>query len=114
MPAGLAETPAESEYTSACDRIRAHMQHQQKDLGQDATPGVSAESADAWLAPLFLDEGTDGAAEDKASRVDSESVADPAAFAGRLLLKVRLSQSSGSGSSPCDERQQNADHEQHR
>jgi len=89
------------------------MQHQQKDLGQDATPGVSAESADAWLAPLFLDEGTDGAAEDKASRVDSESVADPAAFAGRLLLKVRLSQS-GSGSSPCDERQQNADHEQHR
>lgn len=57
--AGMARTPEESEYTSACDRIRAHIQRQRRDLDQDAAEIVSEESPDAWLAPLFLDEHTD-------------------------------------------------------
>ena len=57
--AGMASTPEESEYTSAFDRIRGHAQRQRAELGQAADAAVSAESPDAWLAPLFLDERSD-------------------------------------------------------
>ena len=77
--AGMAATPEESEYTSACDRIRARMRRQRQDLGQAATPSVSAESPDAWLAPLFLDERTDAYVDDEASTAKSEPLSDPAA-----------------------------------
>ena len=54
--AGMANTPEESEYTSAFDRIRGHMQRQQAELGQVSVGGDSGDDPDAWLAPLFLDE----------------------------------------------------------
>ena len=57
--AGMAKTPEESEYTSACDRIGAHMQRQRRELDQDTGGIVSEQSPDAWLAPLFLDERRD-------------------------------------------------------
>jgi hypothetical protein len=57
--AGMASTPEESDYTSAFDRIRGHAERQRAELGQAAGAVDSAESPDAWLAPLFLDERSD-------------------------------------------------------
>jgi hypothetical protein len=53
--AGVAETPEQSEFTSAFDRIRARWQSTQGDLGTPVSL-PSVEEADAWLAPIFLDE----------------------------------------------------------
>jgi hypothetical protein len=77
--AGLAETPETSEFTSAFDRIRARWQGIQEEL-ETSTSLPSAEAADAWLAPVFLDEraeayrGTTAAHADR-ERVCGESVA---------------------------------------
>ena len=53
--AGLAETPESSEFTSAFDRIRARWQLTQREM-ETFAPLPSADVADAWLAPVFLDE----------------------------------------------------------
>lgn len=53
--AGMATTPEESEFTSAFDRVRARWQQIQKELGTSFSL-PSEEEADAWLAPIFLDE----------------------------------------------------------
>lgn len=53
--AGMAATPEESVFTSAYDRIRARWQQTQRTLGQSLEIPHEAE-ADAWLAPIFLDE----------------------------------------------------------
>ena len=56
--AAIATTPEESEFTSAFDRIRARWQQAQSETGGNvALP--SEEEADAWLAPVFLDERAD-------------------------------------------------------
>ena len=53
--AGMTETPEHSSFTSAFDRIRARWQQTQEEMGTSvALP--SSEMADAWLAPIFLDE----------------------------------------------------------
>ncbi|HEY6563879.1 MAG TPA: hypothetical protein VIY86_05250, partial [Pirellulaceae bacterium] len=56
--AGLATTPEESAFTSAYDRIRARWQQTQRTLGTTLEVPAEAE-ADAWLAPIFLDERAD-------------------------------------------------------
>ena len=53
--AGIAETPEESEFTSAFDRIRARWQRTQDEM-ETRIPLPSEDEADAWLAPIFLDE----------------------------------------------------------
>jgi hypothetical protein len=53
--AGIAATPESSEYTSAFDRIRARWQRAQ-DAMETEVVLPSEEEADAWLAPIFLDE----------------------------------------------------------
>ncbi len=65
------------------------MRRQQQDLGQDATPSVSAESPDAWLAPLFLDERTDAYVDDEASTAKPEPPSDPAAVVARKSQVAR-------------------------
>ncbi len=57
--AGMADTPEESFYTSACDRIRARWQRAGRELGTSAGLPTESEEADAWLAPIFLDERAD-------------------------------------------------------
>jgi hypothetical protein len=53
--AGIAETPEDSEFTSAFDRIRARWQSTQDEMGtSNRLPSVK--DADSWLAPIFLDE----------------------------------------------------------
>ncbi|MEQ8785774.1 MAG: hypothetical protein RIC55_05725 [Pirellulaceae bacterium] len=52
--AGLAPTPETSEFTSASRRIEAAQEHASDDGGSSRG---EEESADAWLAPLPLDEG---------------------------------------------------------
>ncbi|MGI9427612.1 MAG: transposase [Bythopirellula sp.] len=53
--AGKAESPEESEYTSACDRIRSRWCSAQEEFaGMPST--TSTDHADSWLAPVFLDE----------------------------------------------------------
>ncbi len=52
--AGMAETPEQSQFTSAFDRIRAHWQGVQDELGTSVC--LPQEEADDWLAPIFLDE----------------------------------------------------------
>ena len=55
--AGMAETPETSEFTSAFDRLRARWQAMQQELETEAPLSLrSAEVADSWLAPVFLDE----------------------------------------------------------
>ena len=51
--AGKADTPEASEFTSAFDRIRARWQSVQCEM---ETAVSAEEEADAWLAPVFLDE----------------------------------------------------------
>jgi hypothetical protein len=53
--AGAAQSPETSRFTSAFDRIRARWQTMQGDLGASVSLPSEAE-ADAWLAPIFLDE----------------------------------------------------------
>lgn len=53
--AGMAETPEQSEFTSAFDRIRARWEQMQEEIGTSVSI-PSEEEADAWLAPIFLDE----------------------------------------------------------
>ncbi len=53
--AGMAETPEESEFTSAFDRLRARWQSVQDELGTSVSL-PSDDEADDWLAPIFLDE----------------------------------------------------------
>jgi len=53
--AGMAATPEDSEFTSAFDRIRARWQRTQEEMGTSVRL-PSVEEADAWLAPVFLDE----------------------------------------------------------
>lgn len=53
--AGMAETPEASRYTSAYDRIRARWNRVQRQVGSgEEIP--CAQDADAWLAPIWLDE----------------------------------------------------------
>ncbi len=51
----MAETPEESEFTSAFDRLRARWQSVQDELGTSVSL-PSDDEADDWLAPIFLDE----------------------------------------------------------
>ena len=53
--AGIAETPEESEFTSAFDRIRARWKQTQDEMGTHVC-SPSEDDADAWLAPIFLEE----------------------------------------------------------
>lgn len=53
--AGMAETPETSEFTSAFDRIRARWQSVQTELQTSVTLEATA---DAWLAPVFLDDSS--------------------------------------------------------
>jgi len=53
--AGLAQTPEKSRFTSAFDRIRGRWQEVGNDMGSAAAI-PSADQADAWLAPIDLDE----------------------------------------------------------
>jgi len=53
--AGLAETPEASRFTSAFDRIQSRW----REIGQEMGDSVSLSAdheADAWLAPIYLDE----------------------------------------------------------
>ncbi len=55
--AGIAETPEESSYTSAFDRIRARWRTAQQELSGKSCDLSSEEGQpDDWLAPIFLDE----------------------------------------------------------
>lgn len=53
--AGLAATPEKSQFTSACDRIHGRWQEVEDEMGSSATPPAE-DQADAWLAPVYLDE----------------------------------------------------------
>jgi len=53
--AGMAETPEASRYTSAYDRIRARWDRVRRQMGSgEEIP--TEQDADAWLAPIWLDE----------------------------------------------------------
>ena len=51
----MAATPEESTFTSAFDRIRVRWQQVQSEF-ETSVDLPEAEEADAWLAPIFLDE----------------------------------------------------------
>ena len=76
--AGVAETPETSEFTSAFDRIRARWQATQADMETSSNPS-SADAADNWLAPVFLDERAEPYAGFAASRSDPEGTCDTSA-----------------------------------
>ena len=65
--AGMAETPEQSRYTSAFDRIQARWHDVQREMSSSAELACPAE-ADDWLAPIFLDERADAYAGPEASR----------------------------------------------
>jgi hypothetical protein len=53
--AGLAETPEQSRFTSAFDRIQSRWREIGQEMGDSASVSADHE-ADAWLAPIYLDE----------------------------------------------------------
>lgn len=53
--AGLARTPEQSRFTSAFDRIRGRWQDVKDEMGGSVTLPAE-DQADAWLAPIYLDE----------------------------------------------------------
>ena len=71
--AGMAETLETSEFTSAFDRIRARWQSVQTELQTSVTFDATA---DAWLAPIFLDERSESAstAQPGAGQVDCNPI----------------------------------------
>jgi REP element-mobilizing transposase RayT len=93
--AGLAETPETSEFTSAYDRICARWQMAQTELGTSgALP--SAEAADAWLAPVFLDERAEAfpappAAPSEAVSAGPRALPAPAATGCNPIRSPRIS-----------------------
>ena len=74
--AGIAETPEESEFTSAFDRIRARWQRIQEEMGT-AVSLPSGEQADAWLAPVFLDERAEAYSPTPGSQSDTTEPTSP-------------------------------------
>jgi hypothetical protein len=75
--AGIAETPEDSEFTSAFDRIRARWQTTQDEMGTSIRL-PSEKEADCWLAPVFLDERAEAYAGTAASETDGEVKHDSA------------------------------------
>ena len=70
--AGLAETPEDSVYTSAYDRIQARWQATM----EEASPGEDYRPPDDWLAPIFIDERSDAyapVASDSATDTDTKN-----------------------------------------
>jgi hypothetical protein len=89
--AGLAETPETSEFTSAFDRICARWQAMQAEL-ETSVCIPSADAADAWLAPVFLDERAEaypGVAAPEASPAGSAD--EPSAAGCNPLRSPRIS-----------------------
>ncbi|MEQ8787563.1 MAG: hypothetical protein RIC55_14765 [Pirellulaceae bacterium] len=85
--AGLAPTPETSEFTSASRRIEAEQEHASDDC--ECSPGKE-ESADAWLAPLPLEEGE--AQVGPALSVSGESSVTGRRCSDRGFLPLTLSQ----------------------
>ena len=56
--AGIVNTPEESAFTSAFDRIRSRWKDIETELDGERQPHSKADSAD-WLAPIYLDESAD-------------------------------------------------------
>ena len=82
--AGSAETPETSEFTSAFDRIRARWQAMQQELETETpVPLPSAEAADSWLAPVFLDERAEAYPRvARVSKADADGTCDGASPTG--------------------------------
>ena len=81
--AGMAETPEQSTFTSAADRIRARWQSVQDDL-ETSVSIPTGEHADDWLAPIFLDERAAAYVGPDTTEKDSSTEASPAAPRCRL------------------------------
>ncbi len=75
--AGMTETPEESQFTSAFDRIRARWQDVRGEMGTSVSPS-STERADDWLAPIFLDERADAYIGPEPSDSATDDTTDPA------------------------------------
>jgi hypothetical protein len=72
--AGLAETPEQSRFTSAFDRIQSRWREIGQEMGNSVSVSADHE-ADAWLAPIYLDERAEayvGPAQAQAARDQSE------------------------------------------
>ena len=95
--AGVVDTPENSEYTSAFERIQARWQeHDAAMRAQDgeSTDEECVERRDAWLSPVFLDESADAYTE--TPQAQSQGPGEPsnvcnAAGAARISNKGYLS-----------------------
>jgi hypothetical protein len=78
--AGVADTPEQSEFTSACDRIRGRWQTLRQEMNETelgtSVGQASGEMADAWLAPLLLDEHAEAPATGEALECDGSDCGD--------------------------------------
>ena len=91
--AGLAPTPEKSEFTSAFDRIRGRWQRAQKELGTAADLPME-EEADAWLAPIFLDERAEAYTSPTSTNTPIDTAASSASASDEPVLSAQ-------GSNPC-------------
>ena len=94
--AGMAETPEQSTFTSAADRIRARWQSIQNELETDVAIPTGAH-ADGWLAPIFLDERTAAYAGPNTTEEESATDAGPEA---RFCNPIRAARISNKGFLP--------------
>ena len=73
--AGMAETPEQSRFTSAFDRIQARWQQVQREVGPSDMVALPT-PADDWLAPIFLDERADAYVGPESSSADTGDAAE--------------------------------------
>ncbi len=74
--AGMADTPEESRFTSAFDRIQARWQNVEREMS-DSSADTCPSLADDWLAPIFLDERAEAYVRPEASSSDTCGATKP-------------------------------------
>jgi hypothetical protein len=74
--AGMAETPEQSRFTSAFDRIQARWQHVQQEMDTVALDALPT-GADDWLAPIFLDERANAYVGPETSGTHTDNATEP-------------------------------------
>jgi hypothetical protein len=92
--AGMADTPEESRFTSAFDRIQARWQAVQREMS-NSRADTFAPPADDWLAPVFLDQRAEAYVGPEARSSDTDG-----ATASEFCNPVRSARISNKGFLP--------------
>jgi len=97
--AGMADSPEDSQFTSIYDRIRARWQSVQADLQTDLDVS-DGEAADAWLAPVFLDERANAYPDPSVANISEDAAENMRAYPGGACNPIGAPRLSNKGFLP--------------